>query len=360
MENKTIYSGLLIITIISCILFSSCKKEEPNTPPIASFSISPENGNTDTIFVFDASGSTDKENTLEDLKFRWDWETDGSWDTDYTNKSTATHQFTEEGNYSVNMEVMDSDSLISSFGKQLDVSLAIHYPEIPNNPFPADNATGIDISFQLTWSCSHPDGDVLRYKVYLGEEIDPPSYSHFSSDNYSNVYYLEYDKTYYWKVIAKDENENTTEGPLWSFTIKSDVCALYWQVCSGDGLDDAATYPGGNNIHPIVVCGTELNIPSEWLPPSFSKTELVACISKSNSVVQLCNYTNGGTFTRYKRRCSINLHAAKTGELIASTILYGGEPGPCPGTLIGMSSWVYGSAISDSRIINWLSQYVVE
>ena len=40
-----------------------------------------------------------------------------------------------------------------------------------------------------------------------------------------------------------DENDNETEGPVWRFSTKSDVCALYWQVCDGDGLDAAAAYP---------------------------------------------------------------------------------------------------------------------
>jgi len=360
MMNRTIYRWLISVAIILFVFYSSCKKDEPNTPPIASFSISPAEGNTDTLFVFDASASTDRESAIEDLKFRWDWETDGIWDTDYINNITTTHQFNEEGNYSVNLEVIDIDSLSSTFGKQVNVSQAIHYPDIPFNPFPVNNATDVDISLKLQWSCTHPDGDELIYKIYFGEEENPPVDQSFWYSTDYNLYYLDFDKTYYWKIDAIDEDDNITEGPVWSFTVKSDVCALYWQVCNGEGLDDVATYPSGNNVHPVVICGLELDTPVEWKPPSNSKLELVACISKNNAVVQLCNYTNGGTFTRYKRRCSIDLRSAKTGELVASTILWGGEPSACPQTLTGMSSWSYGSGISNDRIIKWLATYIVE
>lgn len=54
MKIKTLI--LLVLGIFFCF---SCKKE--NTPPVAVFTFSPETGNVDTVFTFDASGCHDKE-----------------------------------------------------------------------------------------------------------------------------------------------------------------------------------------------------------------------------------------------------------------------------------------------------------
>lgn len=90
-------------------------------------------------------------------------------------------------------------------------------PLAPANPTPAVGSTGLGNLGMLIWECSDPDGDNLKYDVYLGRTSNPPliakdiSASSFRPEN------LVLGEKYYWKVVAKDTNYNLTEGPVWNF-----------------------------------------------------------------------------------------------------------------------------------------------
>lgn len=103
---KNVFFLLLLLTI-----GVSCKK---NTPPSASFTVNPEAGNTDTEFFFDAGGSQDAETENDKLNFRWDWESDGTWDTDFSQVQTILHRFSQIGTFTITLEVMDAEGLVDS------------------------------------------------------------------------------------------------------------------------------------------------------------------------------------------------------------------------------------------------------
>ena len=104
-----------------------------NTPPIASFSVDPTNGTTSTIFNFDASASYDNEDPQYILQVRWDWESDGVWDTDFTTNKFENHQFSVDGNYWVKLEVKDSGELsdFTSLSVEVTSSTGVPCPGIP-------------------------------------------------------------------------------------------------------------------------------------------------------------------------------------------------------------------------------------
>lgn len=78
-----------------------------NTPPIASFTVSPASGNTQTLFVVDASASLDLETASGSVEVRWDWESDGVWDTPWSTNRTASHRYGSSGTYTIRLEVRD-------------------------------------------------------------------------------------------------------------------------------------------------------------------------------------------------------------------------------------------------------------
>lgn len=92
-----------------------------NDPPDAEFSIAPPAGVIGTLFTFNASMTTDDHDNLANLRFRWDWETDGVWDSDWKSSTTATHAFTAAGAYSVTLEAKDSNGLIGSIVHNVNV-----------------------------------------------------------------------------------------------------------------------------------------------------------------------------------------------------------------------------------------------
>jgi len=82
---------------------------EDNHAPEAAFTVDPVSGTTVTNFEFDASSSHDDEDPPEDLKVRWDWDGDGIFDTPYSYDKQIIHQFESENNFTVVLEVMDTD-----------------------------------------------------------------------------------------------------------------------------------------------------------------------------------------------------------------------------------------------------------
>lgn len=85
--------------------------EEKNNAPQPAFSIDPPAGIIGTTFTFDASASTDDFDESAELSFRWDWESNGTWDTAWSHDYAKTHEYSESGAYIVTLEVKDTGGL---------------------------------------------------------------------------------------------------------------------------------------------------------------------------------------------------------------------------------------------------------
>jgi formylglycine-generating enzyme required for sulfatase activity len=103
------------ISMAALMLAAGCGDECPtkagNTAPMASFTVIPGSGMTDTDFQFDASLCTDSEDADSALVIRWDWENDGTWDTAFSTTKTATHRYGTDGTMTIKMEVKDTGGL---------------------------------------------------------------------------------------------------------------------------------------------------------------------------------------------------------------------------------------------------------
>jgi hypothetical protein len=97
--------------------------EVVNNPPNAVFTVIPTTGTIDTIFTFDASASWDTEDATALLEVRWDWETDGAWDTGYSTDKITTHQYGTAGSYTVTLEVKDTDEQTDQATQTITVSV---------------------------------------------------------------------------------------------------------------------------------------------------------------------------------------------------------------------------------------------
>ena len=116
---KNLRSILLIL--LSALFLISCKKEVVNTQPSADFTISPDMGRMDDVYIFDAFLSSDKEDNTAQLLVRWDFETDGIWDTEFSTVKLVLHSYDAENSYNITLEVKDSKGLTSSLSKKLNV-----------------------------------------------------------------------------------------------------------------------------------------------------------------------------------------------------------------------------------------------
>jgi hypothetical protein len=55
----------------------------------------------------------DREDRLEDILVRWDWDGDGEWDTDWSTDKSCTHIFEDAGNYSMGVQLSDTEGATS-------------------------------------------------------------------------------------------------------------------------------------------------------------------------------------------------------------------------------------------------------
>ncbi|MBC8192643.1 MAG: hypothetical protein H8E18_09695 [FCB group bacterium] len=122
-----------------------------------------------------------------------------------------------------NYQIVTAQIFMSNSDYEYNTQLLIK-PGIPTNSYPMDGS--IDISWSqalsLTWDCSDPEGDEIQYDIYFGADNPPIQLvSEGQSSPTLDVPYLLNETTYYWKVIAKDEFNNQSEGPIWSFTTEN-------------------------------------------------------------------------------------------------------------------------------------------
>jgi hypothetical protein len=92
-------------------------------------------------------------------------------------------------------------------------------PYNPSSPDPDDGETDVELEPILSWTGGDPDGDSVVYDVYF-DTVNPPV-TKVSDDQNGTTFepgILEHLTTYYWKIVAKDEFDEETYGPVWSFT----------------------------------------------------------------------------------------------------------------------------------------------
>jgi uncharacterized protein YciU (UPF0263 family) len=94
-------------------------------------------------------------------------------------------------------------------------------PYIPSNPNPIDSATDIELDITLSWNGGDPDpDDIVTYDIYFSDNPSPQLVNNNQSEMTYHTSGLEYETTYYWKIVAWDNHGASTTGPIWSFTTR--------------------------------------------------------------------------------------------------------------------------------------------
>ena len=115
-------------------------------------------------------------------------------------------------------------------------------PEDVSLTSPANNSTEVVLSATLSWqTAKDPDGDDIVYDVYLGADANPSTIvsPHQTSTAYSPA--LIANTTYYWKVIAKDPNGESSQSIVWSFSTLNNGPETVSLTAPVDGATDVAT-----------------------------------------------------------------------------------------------------------------------
>jgi formylglycine-generating enzyme required for sulfatase activity len=87
----------------------------------------------------------------------------------------------------------------------------------PIDPTPLHKAQDLSNITSISWSSVNPDNDTLMYDVYFGTEPDPPLVQRDYSETTYMLNNLDYETTYYWKIISKSKTGDVVEGSIWGF-----------------------------------------------------------------------------------------------------------------------------------------------
>jgi formylglycine-generating enzyme required for sulfatase activity len=111
-----------------------------NTRPNASFTVDRDNL-YHKLYYFDASGSSDVEDG-SDLEYRWDFESDGTWDAEYTLNDTTSHIYEEAGEYMATLSIRDKNNLTAESSNQLTVKFFIDMVRVEGGTFTMGDTWG--------------------------------------------------------------------------------------------------------------------------------------------------------------------------------------------------------------------------
>jgi len=115
MKKGNLFASILLLCVFLFCGATQCPFST-NIDPIAIASVTPTTGTTNTLFRFNASGSSDSEDKLEDLKFYWQIVDEDDNDIVFHNTSQRDFSIKLEktGDYEAQLQVADSKGLFDT------------------------------------------------------------------------------------------------------------------------------------------------------------------------------------------------------------------------------------------------------
>lgn len=128
-----------------------------NNPPTANLVANPESGNVlDTMFSFDATGSTDTDGTI--VSYDWDMDGDGTYETINAGNNRG-RNFNTGGIHTVSVRVTDNDGASDTATVTVDVN---NPPTANLIAVPPDGTAPLNVTFDASGS-TDTDGSIVQY-----------------------------------------------------------------------------------------------------------------------------------------------------------------------------------------------------
>ncbi|MCX6225653.1 MAG: hypothetical protein NTV01_13035 [Bacteroidia bacterium] len=222
--------------IFIALLYLSGCAPDPESRPIAAFTVSSCYTDTLTILEFDASGSTDKEDPSLALSFRWDWEHDGKWDTKYSTLPKNSHRYQVNRVYLPILEVMDQDGLVDT------CSILIRITDVRKDSSITDPRDGktyrVALIEDVWWMAQNLDyGIQINSSQYPENNNIAEKYFFNDSDSMGKIY----GGLYSWEEAMNGQTSSGSQG----------ICPPGWQVPAGKyvaALWDLVLFPYPDHI----------------------------------------------------------------------------------------------------------------
>jgi hypothetical protein len=127
-----------------------------NRPPVPEFTVFPSTPSTVDFIQFDASTSQDDNTGTEHLVFRWDWNSDGTFDTGWSSSPQAIHRFNIAGTHYVTLEARDRFGAIGTGTQSVVVRLESDFGRAPTVSHPP-----FQLPFEFAGAAMHPEQPLL-------------------------------------------------------------------------------------------------------------------------------------------------------------------------------------------------------
>jgi len=160
-----------------------------NQPPIAKIT-GPNNAYANETMVFYATSSYDPDGNI--VGYRWDFENDGIFDTDWMEDKLITYSYSCPGNHTLILQVKDDEDAIGMASHTINIMQLIFPLELPipqiNGPY--YGYTNENITFNSTGTYD-PDGAIVNYTWDFGDGnisyAENPIHSYANSGNYTII-----------------------------------------------------------------------------------------------------------------------------------------------------------------------------
>jgi len=151
-----------------------------------------------------------------------------------------------------------------------DVFIETRLPGPAANPMPSDDLLTM-VNPTLKWTAPLTSFPILGYKVYYGSTSNPSTLIYDGPDQTFQMEELDYNSTYYWKVVPYNSYGEAINVPVWSFTTVTSTQLAEsfeggnfppagWSYRNGWSASTTVSYHGTQSAR-----GTNFNI-SSWFP----------------------------------------------------------------------------------------------
>lgn len=246
-----------------------------NTAPEASFTLSSLTGEVETTFSADASGSSDQQDSLADLQFRWQWDGGSAPDWSgiaFTSIRTGSRIYNTAGDYSIWLQVKDTAGATGLYSQTVTVNNVA-----TNDDFTKLSASGQSLPYAATeWSCvrDNATGYVWEKKIQDGGIHDRSLtylWGGVGADNSGDIFADD------WDVLVNGSNSESLCG------------STAWRVPTIDELlTIVAANPGPHGYFLAITADLEY-----WSSTASADVVWEAMAVSNNSKVALSRHRNG-------------------------------------------------------------------
>jgi PKD repeat protein len=187
-----------------------------NKYPIANIT-GPDIGYVGKTVIFCAYYSYDTDGFI--TGYRWDYNNDGLFDTDWSDDLFTSYVYSSAGNYTVKLQVKDDDGAKSTDSYVINIiKLGVdQHPPVANASGPYEAFVNEDITFNATGSYD-PDGTIVLYFWDFGNHnisnLKNPVYSYSKPGDYIAILtVIDNDNLTDSAVATVHIKDNETEGP---------------------------------------------------------------------------------------------------------------------------------------------------